>query len=1032
MSGSSDPKHLSLQSHAGATDGLMSFTQEEVEQSIPERFEKMVRMYPDRLAVKDTERSLTYDQLNRKANRIARAILLERGEGNDAIALLFEHGVDVIAAIFGVLKAGKFYVAIDPLSPEERIRHILKDSGASLLVTNRDKLGFANALAEDVHSILNIDAINEDMASENLGLVISTTDFVRINYTSGSTGKPKGVPKEHLKSLQRAMLDTVEVPVYPEDRMSLLHSVAYGSATVCLYQSLLNGASLFPFNCRLETIERLASWINEERITVLHLPPVVFRQLAETSAKQANLKSLRLIRLSGSATTRLDFELYRENFPPETSLEVHMGSTETGTITRAILSHSFAFPNEGVPIGYPTHDYEIFIVGENNSRVPHGEVGEIAVKGRTINSDYWRNPELTMRKYLPDPHGGDEQIYLTGDIGIMLPDGFLIHLGRKDLMVKIRGYRVNLNEVERALLEHSQIKEAGVAAWDRDPGEKYLVGYVVPRQESAVNVSELNEFLRKKIPNYMIPASFVFLKSLPLVNGKLDRTALPLPDYQRPDLRTPYVQPHGELQQKLSKIWAEVLSLDRIGAHDSFFDLGGHSLTATRLISRVIDSFQVEVSLKSLFESPTLTGFAQRVEDVLHQAHGESLLPLVPVPRGSSLPASFSQRGLWFHDQLEPRSCAYNLVFAYRLRGGLDVKALEQSVNQIIDRHEALRTVFEAKDGQPAQVIQPAMTIELPIMDLSFADSEQVRETEVRRIAGALAGQPFDLARGPLLRTALLRLADDDYVLLLATHHVVFDAWSMGIFVRELSTIYNSVGTGKPVPIPQLRIQYGDFAVWQKGRLQGINLETHLAYWKNQLDRLPALNLPSRRVQPVLDRPPSVHEEFELSKELSVELRRLCDCTGTTLFMVLLAAYTVALHRYTGQTDIAIGTPTAGRNHPEVEGLIGFFLNMLVLRTDLSGNPTFRELLKRIREVCLNAFAHQDLPFEKLVEELRPRRDLTQNPLIQVTFALQNTPRCPLSLRALPREIWTLARESREVLICTYSWLRKLRDFAAS
>jgi amino acid adenylation domain-containing protein len=977
---------------------FVEFPIEDVETSIPARFEKIVRMYPDRLAVKMGDRALTYDELNRYANRVARAILGLRGVGSEPIGLFFEHGTDIVAAILGTLKAGKFYVALDPSSPKAKTNVILEDSQLKLIICNNRTWSDAEPFSDLAGMCLSIDEIDSSVADENLNFKIDPATLSSIVYTSGSTGTPKGVIDTHRNILESSRHLTQRVNLTAADRLTLLHNLTSASARTNLYLSLLNGASMFPFDVRSEGIEHFPEWLSRERITILYCPVALLRQLGESHTEEFMVPTLRVLHVSGAPITRNDFELYKKRFHDDVSLEISMGSTEARSIAAALVNKQFSFPTEGNPVGYAPPGKTILILDAAHKKLPRGEVGEIAVKGRNINPGYWRMPNLTIERYLADPDGGDEKIYLTGDLGVMLADGFLVHLGRKDLMVKIRGYRVNLNEVEEALLEHFQVKEAGVAAWDSDPGEKYLVGYVVPRQKSALNVSELNEFLRKKLSDYMIPASFVFLESLPFVNGKLDRTALPLPDHQRPNLRTPYIQPDSELQQKLSQIWAEVLSLDRVGVHDNFFDLGGHSLAATRLISRVLDSFRVEVSLKSLFESPTLAGFALRVEDALHQAHSGRFLPLIPVPRGSSLPASFAQRALWFHDQLEPGSCAYNLVSAYRLSGGIDIKALEQSVNQIIDRHEVLRTVFEAVDGQPVQTILPAMTIELPVIDLSFAASDPVRESEVRRIAGALAGQPFDLARGPLLRTALLRLANDEYILLLAIHHVVFDGWSMGIFLRELSQIYNNFVTGKPSPMPQLRIQYGDFAAWQRERLQGVNLENHLSYWKNQLERLPTLKLPSGRFQPTLDSHSGAREDFVLSKELSAELRRLSDRAGTTLFMVLLAAYKVALHRYTGQTDIAIGTPTAGRNHPGVEGLIGFFLNMLVLRADLSGNPTFRELLERIRKVCVDALAHQDLPFEKLVEELRPRRDLTHNPLIQVTFALQNTPRFPLNL----------------------------------
>ena len=980
---------------------FVEFPIEDVETSIPARFEKIVRMYPNRLAVKDLRRSVTYDELNKAANRIAHSILEKRGHVSEPVVLLFEHGIQVIAAIFGVLKAGKFYVVIDPSAPLERIHSIVDDSGADLIVTNSRNADLANELKHATCALVNCDKLSDFYPSDNIFQAVLPDDLATICYTSGSTGEPKGVVEVHRNALHSVKLFTERTCICVHDRFTLLHSLSFASGHRHLRAALLNGASLFPFDIKSEGMRRLANWLEEEQLTFYHSSPSLFRQLGESLTGREKLKSLRLIQLSGAPITQRDFDFYKKNFGPEVLLEFGMGSTEARGIGSAIVDRSFTFPEKGAPIGYPPRGKQILLLDENGREVELGQIGEIAVKGRNVNLGYWNQPGSTRAKFLTDPAGGDARIYMTGDLGRMLPDGFLIHMGRKDFMVKIRGYRVDVSEVERALLGHPHVKEAGVAAWDRTPGEKFIAGYIVPRENSALNVSDLNEFLRKKLPDYMVPSTFMFLESLPLTNGKLDRRALSKPDKQRPKLKDLYVAPRNNIEKTLAGIWAEVLQLDKVGVHDNFFELGGHSLTATRLLSRVLESSRVDVTLNSLFESPTVAAFAQCVEDALQQVSCETILPLLPVPRVSSLPASFGQRALWFHEQLDPGSCAYNLVFAYRLSGGLDVKALEQSVHQIIDRHEVLRTVFEAVDGQPVQKILPAMAIELPVVDLTYAGSDPTQESELRRIASDVAGQSYDLAQGPLLRTVLLQLADDEYVLLLAIHHVVFDGWSIGIFVRELSQIYNTLKSGKFSQLPKLHIQYADFAVWQRSRLDGRNLETSLSYWKSQLDKLPTLKLPIKRFQPLMHTVSSAREEFELSKGLTEELRSLSHCTGTTLFMVLLMAYNVALCRYSGQTDIAIGTPIAGRNHPAVEGLIGFFLNMLVLRTDMSGNPTFCQLLERIRQVCIDAFAHQDLPFEKLVEELRPTRDLTNNPLVQVTFTLQNTPRQSLDLTGI-------------------------------
>ncbi|TMA84968.1 MAG: amino acid adenylation domain-containing protein [Deltaproteobacteria bacterium] len=583
----------------------------------------------------------------------------------------------------------------------------------------------------------------------------------------------------------------------------------------------------------------------------------------------------------------------------------------------------------------------------------------------------------------------------------MSPDGFVIHYGRKDLMVKIRGYRVDIGEVERALLEHPIIKDAGVAAWDRGPGEKYLAGYVVPRQESALNVSDLNEFLRNELPDYMVPSTFVFLKSLPLANGKLDRRALPLPDHKRPNVGRPYVPAQNVTEQKLIQIWEELLDVFPIGIHDNFVDLGGHSLLASRFVSWLLEAFHLELPLRRVFELPTAASLAEWVETRRGEPKNTRTVPIVSVSREGELPLSFSQQRLWFLDQLEPESCAYNLCSVFHLTGRLNVTALQQSFNVIIKRHEALRTVFKSANGRPFQTILPSMIIEVPIVDLQQLDSATDRDSKIREFYVAEARRPFDLTSGPLLRVALVRLSENEHWLLLTLHHIVFDGWSLGILTRELSALYEAFSNGLPSPLPELSVQYADFSHWQREWLQGEVIKEQIAYWKLQLKGLPTLELPNDRPRLAVQTFRGARQSFALSEALSAALEKLSHQHGVTLFMTLLAAYQTLLQRYTGQNDMAIGSPVAGRGRRELEGLVGFFLNMLVLRTDLSDNPTFLELLARVKGICLDAYEHQDLPFEKLVEELQPQRNMSHTPLFQASFALQNTPACPLELTGL-------------------------------
>ena len=582
---------------------------EEIEQTVHGRFERIVGQYSDRLALKMGERALTYNELNRAANRIARAVIDQRGLGSEPVVLLLEHGIDVIAAIFGVLKAKKFYTVIDPSFPSDRVSYIINDSQAKLIVTNNRNIEVALKQADNRRSLLNIDEIQDFLSEENLGLFISPDDFVLIGYTSGSTGVPKGVVATHGIVTQTTRSAAERMHICVDDRLTLLHSLGFGSGHGHLYVSLLNGASAFPFDVKSEGIDRLAQWLLEEKITIYHSSPSLFRQLAEPLAERAKISHVRLVHLSGAPINRLDFDLYKNNFGSETLLEFGMGSTEARGICSATVDRSFSFPEEGTPIGYPRQHNKILLLDENGVEVARGEIGEIAVKGHNLSLGYWNNRDSIETKFQAAETSG-ERIFLTGDLGRMLPDGFIIHLGRKDLMIKIRGYRVELGEIEKALLAHPKVKDAGVAAWDCEPGEKFLVAYVVATSDSPISVSNLREFLSNKLPDYMVPSAFVFLDSLPLTNGKLDRKALPKPENKRPELQQPYVSPRNGVEDNLVRIWQEVLQVSPIGINDHFLDLGGHSLAATRVISRVMNEFQLNVRVKDLFDSPTVADMA--------------------------------------------------------------------------------------------------------------------------------------------------------------------------------------------------------------------------------------------------------------------------------------------------------------------------------------------------------------------------------------------------------------------------------------
>ncbi|HWK89034.1 MAG TPA: condensation domain-containing protein, partial [Longimicrobium sp.] len=616
---------------------------------------------------------------------------------------------------------------------------------------------------------------------------------------------------------------------------------------------------------------------------------------------------------------------------------------------------------------------------------PFGIPGELCLGG-LLARGYLGRPELTAERFVPDPFaaGPGARLYRTGDLARLRADGEIEYLGRTDFQVKVRGFRIELGEIEARLAEHAAVREVVVVARDGEVGDPRLVAYYTGE---AAGAAALRAHLAERLPEYMVPAAFVHMAVLPVnPNGKLDRKALPAPE-PAPEEET-YVAPRTPVEEVLAGIWAEVLGVERLGVHDEFFGLGGHSLLATRVVSWVREVFGVELPLRALFEGPTVAEMAGRVEE-MRRAGLPVLPPVVPVER-TEPPLSFAQERLWFLDRFDGGT-SWNLPFALRLRGALDVDALERSLGEIVRRHEALRTVFRERDGTPRQMTAPFGGFRLPVTDLAHLPGE-TREAEVQRELVAEGGsRPFDLSAGPLFRASLLRLGAEEHVLLLSQHHIVSDGWSMGVLYRELSALYEAYREGGESPLPELGVQYADYAVWQREQVEGQVLERQLSYWRERLAGAPELlELPTDRPRPPVRTYRGAKVPVELSLDLLERLQALGRSEGATLYMVLLAAYQVLLSKYSGSEDIVVGSPIAGRTRKEVEGLIGFFVNSMVLRTDLSGDPSFREVLRRAREVTLGAYEHQEVPFERLVAELHPERSLSHSPLFQVMLALQN------------------------------------------
>jgi amino acid adenylation domain-containing protein len=710
----------------------------------------------------------------------------------------------------------------------------------------------------------------------------------------------------------------------------------------------------------------------------------------------APIPSLRYVLLVGDVLTRLDVDRLRRLAPGVTCVNLY-GSTETQRAVGYHVVDAGAGPaaqraRQVLPLGRGMGDVQILVVNttvKNAERLAGiGEVGEIWMRSPHLARGYLGDEALTRERFRVNPFTGDERdpVYRTGDLGRYLPDGEAVFAGRADQQVKIRGFRIEPGEIQATIGRLEGVRESVVVVRE-ERGERYLAAYVVPEPGAAPDLAgRLRPFLAARLPDYMVPAAFVELPALPLTpNGKVDRRALPAPRRQAAGLAAP----RGPVEERLAGVWADLLRLDRVGAHDNFFELGGHSLLATQLVSRVRGAFAVELPLRVIFEAPTVAGLAAWIERALRTSGGPAAAAIIRAPRDRPLPLSFAQERLWFLQLLEPASPAYNMMGAVRLAGRLDAGTLAAALSEILRRHEALRTTFRPTATGAVQEIQSWAPLPQPRVDLSALPAE-VRSSEARRIAGEAGTRPFDLDRGPLLRALLLRLADEDHVALWSTHHIAADGWSLSaVFVPELTRLYTAFVEGRPSPLPELPVQYADYAVWQREWLRGEALAEQLGYWRRQLAGLAPLELPADRPRPPAPSGRGGSRSWELPAGSTDALSRLARAGDATLFMALFAAFAAMLHRETGAVEVPVGMPVANRSRSEIEGLIGFFVNTLVLRGDLAGDPDLPALLARSRDTVLGALSHQDIPFERLVDELALPRNPHRPPLLRVTFQFQ-------------------------------------------
>ncbi|MEX2212842.1 MAG: amino acid adenylation domain-containing protein [Phycisphaeraceae bacterium] len=960
-------------------------------------FERQAAQSPAAVAVSFETEQLTYDQLNRRSNQLA-SILRSKGIGPGTKAGLFlDRSLDTVVAILAVLKAGGAYVPCDPVYPADRIAYMLSDAAVPVVLTERklaDRLPALSAVTlvlDDLRSTLD----TED--DGNLDAPSSPDDIAYVIYTSGSTGRPKGVQVTH-RNVARLFTATDDWFAFgPHDVWTMFHSYAFDFSVWEMWGALLYGGRLVvvPF-LSSRSPQAFHNLLLVEGVTVLNQTPSAFYQLmsADEGIAQDESLNLRLVIFGGEALDLSALRPWFDRHGDEQPQLVNMyGITETTVhVTYRPLTRADALSPLGSLIGVPIPDLKIYLLDPSGQPVPIGVPGEMYVGGAGVAAGYLNQPVLTDARFLPDrfQSGMNAKVYRSGDLARRLESGELDYLGRIDHQVQLRGFRVELGEIESVLGQHDAVRNAVVLCREDQQGDKRLVAYIVASTQWPTLVDELRKAVAARLPSYMAPSAYVFLDKLPLTpHGKTDRKALPAPTYIS-KAETDSI-PDSTLAKNLAAIWAEVLHVDRVGINDDFFELGGHSLIAATLITRVQDRLGLRIPLRLFFESPTIAALLRSV-DLTSMSDAAKKPNPAPAEHADShgLPASSAQSRLWFLDQLEEERAVYNIPISIWIEGAVHLDALQSAINAIVRRHEIIRTNLIERDGVPIQIVRDVGRVTIEQVDLSRVDATQL-EQETQRAIDDESRQPFNLAEDAMLRAKLIHRGHDEHVLVLTMHHIASDGWSINLLMSELASLYRARVEGTDEALPDLPIQYADATRWQQANLTKEKLQPHVDYWRRQLAGVPPLlELPGDRPRPVIKSYKGHMIRLNVSKLITDEARRLSRSNHVTLFMTLLAAFKTLIHRYTGESDIVVSTPTAGRDTLEWESLIGFFVNTTPLRTDVSGNPTFRELLHRVRDSAVEGYGHQRLTFDKLVEELKPARSRSHEPFSQFMLVLNH------------------------------------------
>jgi tyrocidine synthetase-3 len=939
------------------------------DKTIHQLFEEQVEKTPDNIAIVFENRQLTYRELNAKSNQLARTLRNKGVKPDGIVAIMVEHSLEMVVGILGILKAGGAYLPIDPDFPKERVQFMLEDSQAEILLTQSQQR------AKDGLDCEIIDINNQANYSEmeiDLEVINQSIDLAYVIYTSGSTGKPKGVQIQHQGIANLKKFLESHLKVGNRDRVLQFANITFDASVWEICMAILTGATLHIVAKDIYNYREFEMFLNQHKITIATLPPNYAVNLNVN-----HVSTLRKLILAGSAASQELVEKWRS----KVELVNAYGPTETTICATTWNGNENSGANQSVPVGKPIYNHRVYIINNYNQLQPVGVAGELCISGVGLARGYLNLPELTAEKFVENPFVPGDRMYRTGDLARMLPDGNIEFLGRLDHQVKIRGFRIELGEIESQLLKHPQIKETVVVDKEDSEDSKYLCAYFVG--EAELTTVELRKYLAKELPDYMIPSYFIRLDKIPLTpNGKIDRKALPEPDGSI-HTGVEYVAPAGEVEEKLAVLWQDILGVARAGTRDNFFELGGHSLKATTLVSRIHKKFNVEFPLRELFKAPTLVEMARYIQD----AQASVYSAIEPVEEREYYPLSSAQRRLYILDQLEGVNTAYNMPAVMLIEGELDKARLEESFRQLITRHETLRTSFAMVDGEPAQQVDREVDFQITYLEATAAEAGELANEFIR---------PFDLKTAPLLRVCLIKTGAERHLMLYDMHHIIADGVSINLLAQELIGLYE----GKE--LPELRIQYKDYAVWQKGLYAGELIKKQEEYWRETFKgEIPALNLPWDYPRPAIQSFAGDSIRFRIPSELAEKLNQAAKAGGATLYMILLAALNTLLSKYTGQEEIVIGSPIAGRPHADLQNMIGMFVNTLAMRNYPEGEKTFREFLKEVRDNALKAYENQDYPFEELVEKLDIQRDMSRNPLFDVMFALQNMDMTEIAMAGL-------------------------------